>query len=256
MRIATLLYNVGNLSGAEDELVQCSALVSEFGSLRYEAQMTWLLGLVKYHQGEIEDAERLGLRTLELLERTGETYFRLQTLRTLALCAISRRDMQLAEERLREAIAVALEIGGWLAVDFNRLLVDVLIGRGRLGEARELGDIARHSVPAEDLYARAASLLIEASLATADGRRSVAEEAFASALLLLEEQRLPLDLGEARLAYGRALRQLGDAAAAAVELERAQTELAGMGARGLVGEIARELKEIEGAKQVGPLASP
>ena len=65
-----------------------------------------------------------------------------------------------------------------------------------------------------------------------------------------------LDLGEARLAYGRALRRLGDDVAARTELERARVDLAGMGARGLVDEIDRELAGIaEGAGMAGPLAS-
>jgi hypothetical protein len=93
-------------------------------------------------------------------------------------------------------------------------------------------------------------------LRTAEGQRPAADEAFAEALRVLGEQRLPLDLGEARLAHGRALRQLGDQAGAQEALNRARKDLAKMGARGLVAEIDRELAELtEGAGQAGPLAS-
>ena len=98
--------------------------------------------------------------------------------------------------------------------------------------------------------------MIDASLRTAEGRRDVAQESYVSALALLEQQRLPLDLGEARLAYGRALRRLGDRAGAQVELGGAREDLVRMGALGLVDQIDRELAGLnEGAGLAGPLAS-
>jgi tetratricopeptide (TPR) repeat protein len=231
--------------------------VHEFGSLRDEARVAFQLGLVRYHLGEIEEAERLGLQASEWLDRTGERYIQLQNLRTLALCAVARSDLSLAEERLQQAVSLALEIGGWLVVEFHRWLVDVLIGQDRLDDARVLGLFAIANVPEEDGYARAAGLLIEASLATAAGQRAAAVDAFVEAIRLLEEERLPLDLGEARLAYGRALNRLGDTDGATAELVSAREELVRIGARGLVEEIDRELGELrEGAGVAGPLTSP
>jgi hypothetical protein len=61
-------------------------------------------------------------------------------------------------------------------------------------------------------------------------------------------------LAEARLAYGRALRALGDEAAARRELQGARRDLVPMGARGLIEMVERELAEGEGAERVGPLA--
>ena len=111
-------------------------------------------------------------------------------------------------------------------------------------------------MPEEDAYARAAGLLIEASLRTAEGRSDVAVESFTKALELLEQQGLPLDLGEARLAFGRALHRLGDDAAARIELGRARESLTRAGALALVDAIDRELAGIaEGAGVAGPLAS-
>jgi len=137
-----------------------------------------------------------------------------------------------------------------------RLLIEVLIRDDRLDDARALAEFALRDLPEEDLYARAAGLMIEASLATADGLRGVACDCFDQALRLLEQQQLPLDLGEARLAYGKALGRLGDRAAAEVQLRAAREHLATLRARGLVDEIDRELAAIgEGAGQAGPLAS-
>jgi predicted ATPase/class 3 adenylate cyclase len=252
-----LLYNLGELAEAERQLVICAALAAEVGSLRDQARTTWLLGLVKYHLGEIDEAERLGLQAFDWLERTADSFYQVQTLRALALCALSRAELELAEQRLNAAIPLALEIGGPLVIDIYRLLVDVLVAQTRLDDARELEVIAFGMMPEEDAYARAAGFLIEASIGTGEGQRQVAIEGFTNALELLEGQGLPLDLGEARLAYGRALRRLGTDDDARAELERAREDLARMGARGLVDEIDREIAQMtEGAGRAGPLASP
>jgi class 3 adenylate cyclase/tetratricopeptide (TPR) repeat protein len=255
-RIQVLLYNIGDLAGAEKQLVAVMALSSASGSLRAQARATFQLGIVRYHLGEVEEAEQLGLQALDWLERTGDRFYQLQNLRALSLCALSRSQLELAEERLRQALPLALEIGGALLVDIYRILVEVLIGQKRLSDARELAVFAFRSVPEEDPYARAAGLLIEANLRAAEGRTDVSIESFTKALELLEQQGLPLDLGEARLSYGRALRSLGDEDTATIELERARGDLARMGARGLVDEIDRELTGIaEGAGMAGPLSS-
>lgn len=255
MRMFALLYNVGRLVEAENQLSQCSALLDGFASLRDEARVAFQLGQVKLHLGEIEASERLALQAREWLERTGETYYKLQNLRTLALCALTSANTSRAEEWLREALPSAVELGGWLVVEICRCLVNVLVIEGRVDDAREIGGLALASIPPEDGYARAAGLLVEASLATAEGRSEAAVEAFAGALRLLDEQRLPLDLAEARVAYGQALRRLGDEAAAWSELLRARQDAVAMGARGLLEAADRELAKIEGADKVGPLAS-
>jgi tetratricopeptide (TPR) repeat protein len=254
--MGTILYNVGDLKGAEEQFERRRELASDVGSLRDEARVTFQLALVRYHLGEIDDAESLGLQALDWLERTGDSFFQLQNLRTLALCALARSDLDLAEARLQQAVPIALDIGGAQVVETYRHLVTVLIRQGRLNDARELGEFAFRDLPEEDIYARAAGLLIKGSITTADGLFSDACECFEEALRLLEQQRLPLDLGEGRLAYGKALRRLGDDSGAEAQLRGAREHLANLGARGLVDEIDRELAEIgEGAGQTGPLAS-
>src|SRR5579862_845698 len=253
--VALVLYNVGDLAGAQAELERCFEVVGGVGALRDEARLSFLLALVRYHQGDLDDAERIALRAQDWLERTGDSYYQLQNLRTLSLCALARSDLDTAEQRLRRAIPLALEAGSIL-VDIYRILIDVLIRQERLADARELAVFAFRSVPEEDAYARAAGLLIEASIRTVERRRDVAEQSFEEALRLLEEQRLPLDLAEARLAYGRALRGFGDDTSAGQQLARARADLVRMGARGLLDEIDHELAVLsEGAGQPGPLAS-
>jgi class 3 adenylate cyclase/tetratricopeptide (TPR) repeat protein len=240
-KLGVLLYNLGDLRGAQEQFERYSVLSSELGSLRDQARVTFQLGLVKYHQGELAEAERLGLQALDWLDRTGDSFWALQNLRALALCAVARSDLGLAEERLRQAIPLALDVGGAVVVETYRRLVEVLIGQDRLDDARELAAFAWRRLPEEDVYARAAGLLIKASLATAEDKALEADEHFAEALALLEQAQLPLDLGEARVAYGRALRRLGEDDRGKTELLHARDDLARMGARGLVDQIEHEL---------------
>src|SRR5262249_2201478 len=142
-----------------------------------------------------------------------------------------------------------------LVIEIYRLLVAVLIAQGRLDDARDISVLAFRSVPEEDAWARAAALLIEASVRTAD-KDELAVEKFAQALELIEQQGLPLDLAEARLAYGQALRHLGKTAAARAELAHAREDVERLGARTLVIQIDRELgvPDAEGAGVAGPFA--
>ena len=113
-----------------------------------------------------------------------------------------------------------------------------------MDEASELLEFAGRNVPGEDAYARAALRLAEASVAAAEGRRATASAAVDEALRLLEEQQLRTDLGEARIAYARALHRFGHTAEAEAQLERARETFAEMEAEALVAEIDLELREL------------
>ena len=253
MRLGTLLFNTGDLAGAEDAYARCSALAAELGSLRDEARSVTLLGLVRYYRGDLREAERLAEQALGWLEKTSDTYLQIQNLRELARYALVRNDVGAAEERLREAMPLALDVGGWLVIEIYRYLVEALVRQGRVEEARELVDFAGRNLPPEDPYAQAALALAQAAIATAEGERGGAVDRFDEALRLLREQRQLTDLGEARIAFSRALRRFGDSAEARAELERAREEFARMDAQALVAQIDRELVEtVTGADAVGP----
>jgi tetratricopeptide (TPR) repeat protein len=256
LRLGFVFFNGGDLARSEEQFVRCSTLAGETGSHRDEARATFHLGLVKYYRGELEAAEALGRRALDWLERTGDNYFQIQNLRGLALYALARDDVATAEQRLREALLLALEGGGWLVIELYRLLAEVMVRQGNLDEARELVGFAGRNLPEEDLYARAALLLAEASVAATSGEQAAAATAFAEALRLLEEQHLTIDLAEARISLARALRGFGDVVGARTELERARTAFARMGASGLVEAIDRELATLEGAGRAGSLHAP
>jgi class 3 adenylate cyclase/tetratricopeptide (TPR) repeat protein len=251
--LGTLLFNVGDLSGAEEAYARCSETASELGSFRDEARSITLLGLVRYYRGAVDEAERLALRALEWLERTSDTYLQLQNQRELARYALARGDLEIAEERLREAMPLALEFGGWLVIEIYRYLTEALVRQNRVEEARQLVEFAERNVPPEDAYAQAALRLAQASVATAEGERAGAVARFDEALRLLREQRQLTDLGEARIAFARALRSFGADADARAQLDRARDEFAQMDARELVTLIDRELaEEVTGADGVGP----
>jgi class 3 adenylate cyclase/tetratricopeptide (TPR) repeat protein len=244
MRLGFLFFNLGVLADAERDLVRCAGLAGDLGSYRDEARATFLLGVVKYYRGNLAEGERLALRAAEWLERTGDSFFQVQNLRALAIYAFARREPRIAEARLRQAVPLALE-SETLVLEVYRLLTDALLQQGHLDEARNLAEFAARNVPAEDLYGRTAVLLAQASVAAADGERAEAESRFGDALDLLEQQELHLDLGEARIAFARALKGFGDVAAAREQLERARALVDGLGAARLVQDVDLELAELE-----------
>jgi class 3 adenylate cyclase/tetratricopeptide (TPR) repeat protein len=253
LRLGSELYNLGRLAEAEEEFEQAVALAGDEGSHRDEARATTLLGFVKYYRGEEDVAERLATQALEWLERTGDTFLQIQNLRALARYDLARGDLDEAEKRLRTALPLALEGGGWLAIDIYRHLAETLVHSGRVEDARELVAFAARDVPEEDHYARAALLVAEAIVATAGRESTTAATAFAEALRLMEEQELVIDVGETRIALARALRAFGDLSGARTELEGARALFARMDARAVVDQIDRELAELTDQAGAGPL---
>jgi class 3 adenylate cyclase/tetratricopeptide (TPR) repeat protein len=256
MRLGSELYNLGLLTGAEEQFEQAVALAGEEGSHRDEARATTLLGRVKYLRGEVALAEELAMQALDWLERTGDTFLQIQNLRWLSRYEIDRGDLDCAERRLRDALPLALEVGGWLTIDIYRHLAEVLVRSGRLGDARELVAFAARSIPEEDHYARAAHLVGEAIVATGGGESTTAATAFAEALRLMEEQELVIDVGETRIELARSLRAFGDLGGARAELERARAAFVRMEARAMVEQIDRELAELAEQAEAGSLGAP
>ena len=255
MRLGTALFNLGQLAGAEWELTRCSDLAAEDGSFRSKARADSLLGFVKYYRGEFEEAERLGIEAHDLLERTGDTYIQLQNYHKLATYATARGDARLAEQRLREGLPLALQIGGWIVPETYRRLAESLVRQNRVSEAVECAALAAANTPEGDGYARPAMLLADAIVKTAR-REPVAIERFNDAVRSLEDQQLAVDLGEARIALAWGLRAFGDPARAREELQRARETFARMDARGVVDQIDREIAELaKGPGPSGPFAS-
>jgi hypothetical protein len=170
--------------------------------------------------------------------------------------AIARGEPRLAEQRLREGLPLALQIGGWIVPETYRRLAESLVRQNRVNEAAECAALAAASSPEGDGYARPAMLLADAIVRTAR-REPVAIERFDDAVRSLERQKLVVDLGEARIALAWGLRALGDPVRAQEELKRARETFVRMEARGVVEQIDRELAEL--AKEPGssgPFAVP
>jgi tetratricopeptide (TPR) repeat protein len=255
LRIGTLLFNEGRLVESAEELSRCVRLASGTGSHRDEARASSLLGLVKYYRGELDEAERLGADAMQWFDRTGDTYFQLQNLRKLAMYALARGDAALAEKRLTDAVPIGIKTGGWIVTELYRLLTATKLQRKQLEDAREMAARARSSQPEEDVYATAAVALAEGVIAAAEGERETVLARFRKALVLLEEQRLQVDLGEARIAFARALRDLGQVEGARVEFDRAREVFARMGAIGIVAEIDRDVAEMAKGQGTKTLSS-
>jgi hypothetical protein len=173
--------------------------------------------------------------------------------RGLAVFALADDRPDEAETWLREAVPVALQIGGWVVVEAYRFLVEALVAQERLDDARELVAFAARNLPEEDAGARSSLLLAEAVVATATGEATTASTAFAEALRLIEELEMPLELAEARMALGLSLRTFGDTNGARAELERARAMFVRIGATTRRDAIDRELLElVEGPAAAGP----
>jgi class 3 adenylate cyclase/tetratricopeptide (TPR) repeat protein len=242
LRMGFLFYNVGDLAAAEEQLERCSSLAAELGSSRQQALATFPLALIKYLRGDLEEAERLGERAHAWLERTGDTYFQIQNLVALAQFALARDDVPLAEERLREALPLALAEGNWLAGDIYRYLAEALVRQGRIDDAAELVEFAARGVSAEPPpHLRAAILLAEATVATAKHDADVALARYEEALTVLQELDSQIDLSVARIGYARALRELAEYERAREVLELARKSCLAMGAIGLAAEVEKEL---------------
>jgi tetratricopeptide (TPR) repeat protein len=132
------------------------------------------------------------------------------------------------------------ESSGHIA-EIYRLLTWTLVLQGRVDDAAELVDFATRGMPDEDSWPRAYLRLAGATVAAAKGNKDVAMRGFVEALSFLEGLDLPIDLSEGRIAYGRALRELGEMDLAREQFELARATSAAIGATGLVGEVDREL---------------
>jgi predicted ATPase len=254
LRLAAILINRGELAGAEKELRCCLELAKDLGSHRVEAEATSWLGMIAYHRGDPDEGERLCRQARTWFERTGDSYFQVQNLvRGLGIFALAGGRAEEAETWLREAMPVALQIGGWVAIEAYRYLVEALVAQDRLDDARELLAFAARNVPEEDGYARSSLLMAEAIVATAVGEEATAATSFAEALRLIEELEMPLELGEARMALGMSLRAFGNVTGARAELERARAIFAAIGANTRREAIDAQLEElVEGPAPAGP----
>jgi class 3 adenylate cyclase/tetratricopeptide (TPR) repeat protein len=244
MRLGTLFLNRGELVEAERQLTRAASLAGQLASRRDETRALHFLSQVRYYRGHPEDAEQLALQAHEWFQRTGDSHLQIQNLRALAKYALSRADVELAEERLREALPLALEGGGWLVIEVYRYLTEVLILQGRAEEAQELVAFAARNLAEEEVYARAALLVASGLVATAAAEPSSATASFEEALRILEDQRLLIDLAETRVIFGRALRSFGEETGARTELERARALFKRMGALAPLTEIDRVLEEL------------
>jgi class 3 adenylate cyclase/tetratricopeptide (TPR) repeat protein len=256
LRIAALLMSP-DFVAAEPELRRCLDLASDLGSHRIEAEATSWLGIVAYYRGRSAEGEQLCLQARGWFERTGDSYFQVQNINCgLAIFALEDGRAEEAEAWLREALPVALQIGGWVVLKTYCHLAQALVAQDRLEDARELVVFAARSLPEEADYARSYLLLAEATVATAAREPVAAAAAFAEALRLLEDLDFAIDVAEGRLALARSLRDFGDVIGARVELERARSLFVRIGADIRRDAIDAELAQlVEGPAPTGPSTS-
>jgi class 3 adenylate cyclase/tetratricopeptide (TPR) repeat protein/CheY-like chemotaxis protein len=253
LRIAAPLMN-HDFAAAEVELRRCLELADHLGSHRIEAEGASWLGIVAYYRNRPEEAEQLCLQARTWFERTGDSYFQVQNLILgLAIFALEDGRIEEGEKWLREALPVALQIGGWALVKTYWHLVQALVAQDRLEDAREIAAFAARGVPQEDPHSSAWLSLAEGCVATAAGESASAATAFAEAVRLFEQLDYPLDLADARFAFARSLLTFGEVVGGRTELERARSTYARIGADVRRDAVDAELAElVEGPAPAGP----
>ena len=254
LRIGMLLMNVARLQEAEEPLTQCAELAAELGSVRDAARAEHNLGRIAYYRGDLESAESRLLQAQEWLERTADGLFMIQNQRALAMHALARGNPELAEERLRAALPLARENGGYIAVEVVRLLAESLLAQGRPADAREIAIPALQNVAHEDAAALAAARMAEGALAGADGNREAVVTSFGEALRSLADIQAAIEIGEAHLAFAYALGRLGDDDHARTELELAVETFGQIGALGPLAIAAGHLDAL-GRRAEAPMPS-
>jgi len=230
LRIGAMFANIARLVDAEEALTRCTELAADLGSVRDAARAETMLGLIRYYKRDLAGARDYLLRAQDWLERTGDGYFIIQNLRALALVALALGNPDDAEARLRSAYPLAIENGGYFAVEVSRLLTVTLILLDRIEEARTMALIALADVPDEDADALAAAKRIEAELAAVDGDAEAMRAGYSEAVRLLESVQTYIDLGETHIEFAVSLRAIGDHDAADRELAAADVIFASIGA--------------------------
>jgi predicted ATPase/class 3 adenylate cyclase len=253
LRIAAPLLN-HDFAAAESELKRCLELADDLGSHRIEAEGASWLGFVAYYRNRPEEAERLCLQARTWFERTGDSYFQVQNIICgLGIFALEDGRAEEGERWLREALPVALQIGGWALLKTYWHLVQALVAQDRLDDAREIAAFAARGVPEEDPHSNAWLSLTVGWVATAAGEPAAAAAAFAEAVRLFEQLDYPLDLADARFAFARSLLSFGEIVGGRTELERARSTYVRIGADVRRDAVDAELAQlVEGPAPAGP----
>jgi len=152
---------------------------------------------------------------------------------------------------LRQGVPLALEEGRRI-IEIYRFLAEALVLQGRVEDAGELAEFAGRNLPEDDVYSQATVRLADAVAATGREDRDQAVLAYEDAVRLYEGLHLPIETGQTRIAFARALRTFGDADEARGQLEQARRAFERIQAIGIIAQIDRDLADVtSGAGQAG-----
>ena len=102
------------------------------------------------------------------------------------------------------------------------------------------------------MYSQATVRLAEAIAAAGREDRDAATQGYEDAVRLYDGLHLPIEGGQARVAYARALRAFGDEPGARARFEQARESFANIQAIGVVAEIDGELRDVERGRPCRP----
>lgn len=244
MRLGVVHYNNGRLGKAQTALEECLQEGRARGSLRVQAWLEAILGLIRFHCGPRSEADDLLASAAEWMERADDQYMLVQTLVWRATVQSECGSRALAIDLLARADSTARPHGGALAVTAMRHFAASLARAGRSEEVGGLVDEARKLAPESDPGARRDVILIEGLAAASLGDELRARGLFDEALALLEAEDGAAGLGEARLDVAWALERFGDRHGASEQLGLARSLYDRMGAAATVTQIDAHLARL------------
>ena len=242
--LGTFAFNAGHLPRAEQAFRRVAALATERGSLQAQATATGFLAAVLYHTGPREESEELARRAAQWLERLGDRHLWSQALRLQGKLAIERDEPAAAQELFTRALEIVPRHGLLLA-GLHRLVAEARAWQGRAIGARAAAAAAAEAAASQDGYASAFAAIADGCAGAAEGVPDAASEGFERGLGLFEQLNMATDLADARITYARALKRLGDFAAARDQLALARKTYEHIGARASVAHADRLASELE-----------
>jgi DNA-binding NtrC family response regulator/lipopolysaccharide biosynthesis regulator YciM len=220
-----VLRRLGFMREAADDLRRAAAACSKRNDEYGMAAALLNLGIVQYHEGDFDSAERSFIKASSLFERVNWRIGRCRCLIALGNTARKRGDLDEAVELFSDASRmareqdyrreIALSLSGLAAVHHDR--EDLVMAKNCLSKAY---DIAAAIAPDGDVTAEI--LRRSGKLAISDGDLSKGMKYLGKAEILSRGQKAPMELGLVYRAMGRAEVGRGNTEAAIVLFERSR----------------------------------
>ena len=229
---AYALLSLGDLEAAEARCLEGLALSRELNTQQTTAQLLTTLGIVYYSRGTYHRALEAHEEALALNRALGSAHQAANALMNIAmtLTALGQaaEATEAAERTLAQADSLNVQL---LRAEAHNALAEAALLRGAANQAHEHAELAaRLSRTIGSKQDLGIALRLQGAAAARLGEPFIA--LFDESIQVLTETKNRFELARAHAAYGVALNQQGDSAAAAMHLTTARRAFERMGAAG------------------------